>query len=285
MEAGAAGDGERAHVFAVNRARGSITLSSRSDHGQTRPQRVAESGSLRVRFPRPSSDALEAVILNTAGGVAGGDRLAFDVEVGTGGRLTVTTTAAERVYRSLGPDATVSVRLTVASGGALAWLPQETILFDRARLARTIDIDLKGDARLVAAEAVIFGRAGMGETVVSGRLLDRWRVRVDGRLVFADGMRLEGAIAERLAEPAVAAGGIAIGTLLMVPGSAGVVEAVRDLSAGLCGEAGASTWNGLALVRFCAKDGMGLRHDLLRVLTALHEESLLGHALPRLWLN
>lgn len=285
MEAGAEGDGERARVFAVNRARGSIALSGRADCGPTRPQRVAESGSLRVRFPRSSSDALEAVILNTAGGIAGGDRLAFDIEAEAGARLTVTSAAAEKVYRSLGPDATVRVKLTVAAGGTLAWLPHETILFDSARLARTIDIDLAGDASVVVAETVIFGRAGMGEAVSTGRLLDSWRVRRDGRLVFADGVRLDGAIAERLAEPAVAAGGIAIGTLLIAPGSARIVDAVRELTAGFCGEAGASTWNGLALVRFCAKDGAGLRHDLVRVLTALHDQLLLRNALPRLWLN
>ena len=286
MEAGAEGsDGERARIFAINRARGSIALSGRDDRGLTRPRRVAESGSLRVRFPRSASDALEAVIVNTAGGVAGGDCLAFDIEAEPGARLTVTSTAAEKVYRSLGPDATIGVNLRVAKGGALTWLPHQTILFDRARLVRAINVDLAGDACVVVAEAIVFGRAGMGETVVTGRLLDSWRVRRDGRLVFADGVRLEGAIAERLAEPAVAAGGIAVGTLMLAPGSARIVEAVRDLSAGFCGEAGASAWNGLALVRFCAKDGAGLRHDLIRVLTALQQESLLRNALPRLWLN
>src|SRR6185295_5826133 len=95
----------------------------------------------------------------------GGDRFALDIAVEPGARLVVTTAAAEKIYRSLEPDATVDVRLTVAAGGALAWLPQETILFDRARLKRTIEIALAADARLILAEAIVFGRSGMGETV------------------------------------------------------------------------------------------------------------------------
>src|SRR5262245_63129382 len=105
------------------------------------------------------------MIVNTAGGVAGGDRLALDFAVGPGARLVVTTAAAEKVYRTLEPPATVTATLTVAAGAALAWLPQETILFDRARLTRSIDVELAEDARLLLAEAIVFGRAGMGEVV------------------------------------------------------------------------------------------------------------------------
>ena len=101
--------------------------------------------------------------------------------------------------------ATIDVKLRVGAGAQLAWLPQETILFDRARLHRRIDVDLAGDASLLMAEAVVFGRSAMGETVRAGRIcIDRWRVRRDGRLVFAETVRLDGAIADKLAKPAVA---------------------------------------------------------------------------------
>ena len=127
--------------------------------------------------------------------MAGGDRFALDIAVGPGARLVVTTAAAEKVYRTLGPAATVDVRLTVGAGGALAWLPQETILFDRARLRRSIEIDLAEDARLLLAEAIVFGRSGMGEAVDDGRLFDRWRLRRDGRLDPRRSLRLDGAVA------------------------------------------------------------------------------------------
>lgn len=270
---------ERSETFAANRAVGGVSLSVRAAGGFTRRARVHEHGSLRVRFPGAPARELEAVVINTAGGIAGGDRFDFDLTVGAGASLVATTAAAEKIYRSLGPDATIGVKLDVASGASLAWLPQESILFDHARLARTIDVDLAADARLILAEAIVFGRTAMDENVIEGRLVDRWRVRRGGKLVFAEGVRLDGAIAEKLAGAAVARGGIAVATVLSVPGEETFVDAVRTLD-GLRGEVGASAWNGIAVARLVAPDGAALRHDLTMVLTALR-----GAALPRLWLN
>ena len=157
-------------------------------------------------------------IINTAGGIAGGDRFALDIAAGQGTRLVVTTAAAEKVYRTLGPDSVIDVKLDVAAGATLAWLPQETILFDRARLTRSIEVDVAPDAQLFLAEAIVFGRSGMGEAVEEGALFDRWRVRRGGKLIYAEGVRLDGLIAQRLAEAAVAKGGIAVATVLIVPG-------------------------------------------------------------------
>lgn len=267
-------------TFAANRAVGRIALSVRSVRGTTGRARVHEQGSLRVRCPNAPGGELEAVIVNTAGGMAGGDRFTIDIAAGEGARLVVTTAAAEKVYRTLAPEATVDVTLTVASGGALAWLPQETILFDRARLRRSIEVDLVGDARLLLAEAIVFGRSGMGEAVADGFLFDRWRVRRDGCLLHAEAMRLDGDFAAKLARPAVANGGVAVATVLIAPGDEATVATVRALSEHFRGEVGASAWNGFALVRLCAPDGAALRHDLLAALSALR-----GAALPRLWLN
>jgi urease accessory protein len=267
-------------IFTANRAVGRIALAVKAMAGATRRARVHETGALRVRCPGPAADELEAVVVNTAGGMAGGDCFELAIEVGPGARLVVTTAAAEKVYRTLEPDTKVSVKLTVATGGELAWLPQETILFDRARLCRTIDVDLADDARLVLAEAVIFGRSGMGERVEEGLLHDRWRVRRGGRLIYAETVRLDGEIAAKLSEPAAANGGVAIATVLVLPGDEATVAAVRALGEQWRGEVGISSWNGLAAVRLVAADGAALRHDLVAVLAALR-----GAALPRLWLN
>lgn len=270
----------KAGIFAANRAHGRIALSVGVRDGRTRPQALHEAGSLRVRFPRSRSSELEAVIVNTAGGIAGGDRLDIELAIGRDAQLTVTSTAAEKVYRSLGPDARMRIMLNVDAGGSIVWLPQEMILFNGARITRSIEVNLAAAARIVIAEAVIFGRRGMGETVEAGRLLDVWRVRMEGRLMFAEAVRLDGAIAEKLRAPAVAAGAGAIATLLIVPGDAALADRLRALDADSCGEIGVSAWNGLALARFCAKDGAALRRDLVTVLTALSDRSL-----PRLWLN
>ena len=269
-----------ARTFAANRAVGGIALAVRASGGVTRRSRVREDGALRVRCPGPSSGELEAVIVNTAGGVAGGDRFTLDVTVEPRARLVVTTAAAEKVYRALAAQATIDVKLDVAAGGSLAWLPQETILFDRARLKRAIDVDLAEDARLILAEAIVFGRSGMGEAVHDSFLFDRWRLHRAGRLIHAEALRLDGAVAARLAQPAVANGGIAVATVLVVPGDEGTAASVRALGDHFRGEVGVSAWNGLAAARLCAADGEALRHDLVAVLTAVR-----GAPLPRLWLN
>src|SRR5262249_42190125 len=241
-------------------------------------RRRAGQGPRRARSPGPRAETPAAVIVNTAGGIAGGDRHALNVDVGAGARLTVTTAAAEKVYRSLGPESVIEVRLSLGAGARLAWLPQETILFDRARLRRTIAVDLAENADLILVEAVTFGRTAMGETVRQGSLFDCWRVRRDGRLVFAETARLDGAIAERLRAPAVAAGGAAMATMLIVPGDEARLAALRQ-QAGWQGEVGFSVWNGLAVARFLARDGARLRQDIITALGAL------GTRLPRLWLN
>jgi urease accessory protein len=265
-------------IFAANRARGVIAIIAEAVAGVTRRTTVREEGSLRIRFPGPAAPALQAVIVNTAGGTAGGDRYDIACRAGAGADLTVSTAAAEKVYRSTGADAEVAIKLTVETGGALTWLPQETIFFHDARLSRRIDVTLAEDAAVLMAEAVVFGRSAMGETVQTGSFVDRWRVQRAGKLVFAETVRLDGKIADRLGEAAVAGGNIALATVLIVPGGEAHVEAIRARAGEFRGEVGASAWNGLALARLCAPDGAALRHDLVAVLGALGRATL-----PRLW--
>src|SRR5690349_20289647 len=273
-----AGEGtDREAIFAANRAVGRLSFSVKQVAGKTRRAQVSEAGSLRVRCPGQPAAELEAVLINTAGGVAGGDRFTLDIAAEQGTRLVVTTAAAEKVYRTLGPESVIDVKLEVADGATLAWLPQETILFDRARMVRSIDVSLAPDATLFLAEVIVFGRSGMGETVEQGALTDRWRVRRAGRLIYAETVRLEGAIAARLAEPAVAKGGVATATVLIAPGDEAAVAAVRALQ--FEGEVGASAWNGIAIVRLCATDAAALRRDLVHVMTAVRG------SLPRIWTN
>jgi urease accessory protein len=269
-----------AETFAGNRAVGRVAFTVAADAGRSRRGQVHEAGALRVRFPKGDGQTLEAVTVNTAGGMTGGDRFDIDVKVGAGAKLTLTTAAAEKIYRSLGPDTEIRVKLDVGQGGTLAWLPQETIVFNQVRLRRSIDVDLKQGAQLLLAEAVLFGRAAMGEAVTQGRFIDRWRVRVGGALVFAETVRLDGPIAQSLAQPAVTSGGVAIASVLKVPGTDKDVAAVNAMSDNLAGEAGISAWNGLAVVRLVAPDGAALRRDLIEVLTALSPVPV-----PRLWLN
>ena len=269
----------RSAIFAANRATGHIALAVDAVGGRTRRARVHEEGSLRVRFPHRAAGALEAVIVNTAGGMTGGDRFSIDLSVAPNANLIVCTAAAEKIYRSTGADAEMTVTLAVGDNARLSWLPQETILFDRSRLKRSIDIALAASGSLIMTEAVVFGRTAMGESMNEGSFTDRWRVRRAGKLVFADSVRLDGRIAETLDRPAVAAGNNAIATVLIAPCDDVMVDAVRALAEQFAGEVGISAWNGIALVRFCARDGAMPRHDLITVLAALNAK------VPRLWLQ
>jgi urease accessory protein len=267
-------------TFAANRARGAVRFVVHVRDGVTRRGDLHESGSLRVRFPSPEGEGLSAVFVNTAGGVAGGDRFDIEIAAEEGARLTLTTAAAEKVYRATGKPAELNIALKVAAGAHLAWLPQETILFDRARVTRRIDIDLAEGASLLLCEIVVFGRAAMGETMQHGEFADRWRVRRRGKLVFAENVRLDGDIGEKLSRRAVARGGVAVGTALIVPGDEALVERIREVQDSFGGEVGISAWNGFAMARFCAQDAARLRADMMAVLGRAS-----GRALPRLWLN
>ena len=267
-------------IFTANRAQGAVRFDVRCEDGVTRRGRLHESGSLRVRFPSPEDEGLSAVFVNTAGGVAGGDRFDIAISAGERARLTLTTAAAEKVYRAQDAPARLDISLKAASGAHLAWLPQETILFDRAKISRRIDIDLAEDASLLLCEIVVLGRAAMGERMQQGEFVDRWRLRRGGKLVFAETVRLDGDIGSKLARPAVAKGGVAIGTALIVPGDEALVERIREASESFGGEVGISAWNGFAMARFCAQDAAALRTDMMTVLGRASRQ-----ALPRLWLN
>ncbi len=240
--------------------------------------RVAESGGYRVRFPR-SALGCEGVLINTGGGMTGGDRLEVDVALGEGAAATLTTQAAEKIYRAQADDVRIGVRLTLAPGSRLDWLPQETILFDRARLARRLEVAMAPDASLTLVESTIFGRTAMGESLREAAFRDSWRIRRGGRLALAEDVRLSGDVAAALARPAVGAGARAVATLVHVaPDAEARIEPLREAMAGAASECGASAWDGLLVARFLHRDAAALRADLARILQAFR-----GAPLPRSW--
>jgi urease accessory protein len=271
---------QSAAIFAANRARGAVRFDVSGIDGVTRRRELHEAGSLRVRFPSPEDKGLSAVLVNTAGGIAGGDRFDIDIAAGADARLTVTTAAAEKIYRADGAPAELNVTMKVEDRSHLSWLPQETILFDRARIHRRFEIGLSESASLLLCEIVVFGRLAMGERMLAGEFVDHWRLSRGSRLVFAENVRLDGGIGGKLASPAIAKGGVAIGTALIVPGDEALVDQIRQLSETFGGEVGISAWNGFAMARFCAQDAARLRADMMAVLGRAS-----GSALPRLWLN
>jgi urease accessory protein len=233
--------------------------------------RMREAGASKVRFPQGGS---EAILINTGGGLVGGDCFRFDITAGADSTLTLTTQAAERVYRSLGSPASIDVALKAEAGARLHWLPQESIMFDGAALSRRIDADVAADARLLAVESVILGRAAMGETVAEASLRDRWRIRREGRLIFADDLAFTGA--PPLSKATLGDARAFATVVLVSPDAEELFDPVRAM---LDENSAASAWSGKLVARLRARDGFELRKVLIPVLSRIAEPS----SLPKVW--
>ncbi|MFI4987988.1 MAG: urease accessory protein UreD [Alphaproteobacteria bacterium] len=240
----------------------------------------------RVLFPHgEEGDLLTAVLLTTSGGITGGDRLELSIEALPGAAAVVTTQAAEKIYRSLGDDARIDVALTAGAGAWLEWLPQETILFDGARLARRIELRVPPGGRLLASEMLVFGRTARGERFLRGRLHDGWRVRYGARLVWADGLHLAGNLGELIDHPAGFDGAVALATLVYAAEDAGHwLEAARGLTARARPRAAATMVNGVLLVRLIGRDAQEVREAMVGLVTSLRAAIAgLPPRMPRVW--
>lgn len=263
------------------RSRGGAALRFAVARGQTRLADLHQASPMRILFPAPEpGEAPLAALVNTAGGLAGGDEVAVTVTAGPGSHAVVSTPAAEKVYRSLGAETRIASRIEVGAGATLEWLPQETILFDGARLARRLEVDLAPGATLLLAEMLVFGRHARGEVLREGSLLDAWRLRRGGALLWADGLALGEELRQRLDDPFGFAGAEACATLLVA--SDAPLQAARD-AARESGAAATLPRPGLLLLRWlgdaaAVREGLG---DAIRLLRA----RVLGAApvLPRLW--
>ncbi len=259
----------------VPRAKGALRLAAKRRGNETVIDDLRQEGSLKALFPRVRGDALQAVFLNTAGGLTGGDHMQMAVSAGQGAHVVLSSQAAERAYLAqTGQVARSDVTLDVAAGGRIDWLPQETIFFDGAALDRTLTVLLAADATALVVEPVIFGRTAMGETVHDLRWTDQWRVWRDGRLVFADAVRMLGDADEMLRRKAIAAGAGAMATVMLAGPQAQAMigfDWPESCGASLIAD-------DVLLARFVAKDGFALRRDLIPVIEALSDAPL-----PRVW--
>jgi urease accessory protein len=237
-----------------------------------------ERGSLRLRCPK-TDQGCEAVVINTGGGIAGGDRARYGILVGEQASVTVTTQSAEKIYRALGPTARSEACLTLAGQSRVEWIPQETIFFDGAKFERRLDVDMAADASLLVVEAIVFGRLAKGEAVAHGVFRDRWRIRRKSRLVFAEDTYLADNIAATLDRPACGDGARMMASVLHVtPNAENNLAAVRQSLAASAAEWGASAWNGLLLVRILSPMPEAVRAAIVTVLAALG-----SCVAPRVW--
>lgn len=272
-------------LFRHQRSDGGVQARFAMLAGRTRVAALQQTAPLRLLLPEPEPDeGTTAAFLNTGGGLAGGDRIAVSLALGDAATLTVATAAAEKVYRSTGDPTRVHASLSLAPAATLAWLPQETILFDGACLDRQLDIAMAADARLLAVETLVFGRAAHGEAITRLRLRERWRLRVAGRWIWADALRLDDASA--LPDPLGFAGAECMATMLCVaPHAAARLPTLREaLPPGL--RAGATLLApGVLLARLLGDTGKV--RAAITVLVPMLRSGVLDQParVPRLWTN
>jgi urease accessory protein len=270
----------------LQRAEGSCRIVLSGSEKGTRVMDVFQQSPIRVLFPRANGSAIqEAVLVNTAGGIAGGDRLESRVTVLANASIAVTSQAAEKVYRALNEPARIATKLSASGGAKLAWLPQETIVFNRARISRETEIEFSSGAELLALEWLVLGRAAHGEEMRGGRITDGWRVKKDGRLIWADTFRATNEIFPHLCRKALLSECKAIATLLYFgPNLEITLEILRGLTPSLGCQCAATLVSGLIVVRFAARTSSDLRLALRTVLQLFGRELGPGpFRVPKMW--
>ena len=261
------------------RARGSVDVSAKATARGAGLCGLRQSGSLKCLFPHGRGETLEAVLVNTAGGITGGDRFEVTARAGADTVLTLTTQAAERAYRAApGETGRLDTRIRVEAGARVNWLPQETILFDGCAFERSLKIDLAADAGLLMVEPLVFGRAAMGERLGQARFHDRIEIAREGAPVFVDALRLTGDVAAHLARPHIADGA---GAMALIVYAASDTEAHLEALRGLAGPTGGASLvrDDLLVARVLAGDSFALRRHIVPALTRLSRNTL-----PRCWM-
>lgn len=270
----------------LQRAEGSCRILLSGSESGTRVMDVFQQSPVRVMFPRTSGFALEeAVLINTAGGIAGGDCLEYSVAALASASVAVTSQAAEKVYRALNQPARIATKLQAREDTKLAWLPQETIVFNRARLCRETEIELFSGAELLALEWLVLGRAAHGENMVGGHIIDSWRVKKDGRLIWADTFRATDETFPHVHRKALLSDRRAVATLIHFgPDLDARLEFFRGLASSLECDCAATSVGGLIIVRFAANVSSNLRLALCSFLQQFGREFGPGpFRVPKMW--
>lgn len=270
----------------LQRARGSCRIVLGSSERGTRIMDVYQTSPIRVLFPRTDGTRVEeAVLVNTSGGIAGGDCLESSVTALDMASITVTTQAAEKVYRAINESAHITTTLRASGSAKLAWLPQETIVFNGARVCRTTDIDVSPGSEVLALEWLVLGRAAHREKISAGNIMDSWRVKKDGRLVWADSFRATDDVFPHLFRKALLSNCTAIATLLYFgPDLEVLLEFMRAAGSSVECQCAATLVGGLMVVRFAAKLSCDLRAALRNVLQQLGNQLTPGpFRAPRMW--
>ncbi|MCB1907901.1 MAG: urease accessory protein UreD [Rhodocyclaceae bacterium] len=227
------------------------------------------------------------ILLHPPAGIAGGDELAFEIRVGAGAHVLLTTPGAGKWYRSAGPVGCLDQAIEVADGGVCEWLPQEAIVFDGACGEMRTTVELASGARFLGAEVLVFGRTGAGERFDRGRLSLSTRIRRDGRTLWLERGRVDGGGA-LLSSPVGLGGEPVCATLLLAADEvdrdgAALLDACRRITA-VDGEWAVSRVPGVLVARYRGPGSEAARRWLVALWQVLRP-AVLGEParIPRIW--
>lgn len=246
-------------------------------------------GPLRVQkalYPE-GEGVCQALLLHPPSGLVGGDHLQIGVQVGEGAHAQLTTPGAGKWYRSAGAEAAQILDFSVATGGTLEWLPQETIVFDGALARMHSHVAISGDARFLGWEILCLGRSAAGERFTQGHLALATRIERDGRPLWVERGQLDGDD-PLLASPVGFAGATVSATLLAtLPvgfAAAPLLEACRAIAPADGAHCGLTALSGLLVARYLGDASEAARHWLTQ-LWRLLRPALLGREaiIPRIW--
>lgn len=258
----------------LQRARGQVGLSMRN----SKLDKLYQSGCAKLMLPKTYGEMTEAVLLNTAGGITGGDKLDISIEAESGA-VIVTTQTAERLYKSSTEPAKMTVNLYAKKAATLHWMPQETILFDGAELDRKIDLDMSSDSRCLLAETIILGREAMGEHITDCHFTDNWRLYRDGQLFHAESLRLTDRVAEIICARAGGNGARLLSTILYAGRDAEQVsETIAQAVENGASHCAVSYWEDRLVIRLTSPHAPTARKEVNRLLCLIRQQPL-----PRVW--
>lgn len=271
---------------AANRVNASGRVSFKSHNGQTKLDRLFQTGAAKIRLPKSYSDFNEAVLINTSGGITGGDQLTWDIGLDDNTKAIVTTQASEKIYEASSGVAHVTTNIKVGANACLNWLPQEAILFEGSSLSRTLNVDLSENAQFLAIESVMLGREAMGEDVQRCFFKDKWRIRRDGKLIFADDIQMDGDMPALEANQTFLSGHKCFATLLYTgPQDQDQLDQMKDRLLDDMNRAmpekhcwGLSAFGGKLIIRILAKNSYEMRKNMIPLLTKIS-----GNDLPKVW--
>ncbi|WP_026733538.1 urease accessory protein UreD [Fischerella sp. PCC 9605] len=268
-------------------------------HSQSGTQLIFNRNQAPLKVQRPfypeGQEVCHSVILHTAGGVVGGDRLSYHLHLQPNAQALITTAAAGKIYRSNGTTARQTIEIKVDAGACLEWIPQETIVFNSALYRQDLRVELTTGASYLSWEITRFGRSARGEKFLQGEWRSNTEIWQQGKPLWIDRQWVPGS-EEIFYSPHGLAGQPVVGSLVWV-GSAVSVEIIEkarniwqpippspSLPLPLSSQIGVTRLEHGFLCRYRGSSTAEVRHWFIGVWQLLRMSFLnRGNCIPRVW--